>query len=101
MRCVWEIKSNIEFRNEHSIIYIKKWFFNQIIVCFCTARNYLEKHKGWTTNVVAAIVLAIAVKFGGGWFMTWTFFGSVINIFQLETFNFGIKKDLVDIWPIF
>ena len=57
--------------------------------------------KGWTTNVVAAIVLAIAVKFGGGWFMTWTFFGSVINIFQLETFNFGIKKDLVDFWPIF
>ena len=48
------------------------------------------KVKGWTTNVVAAIVMAIAVKFGGGWFGTWTFFGSVINMFQVETFNFGI-----------
>ena len=28
--------------------------------------------------------------------MTWTFFENVINIFYVETFNFGIKKDLVD-----
>ena len=40
--------------------------------------------------------MAFAVKFGGGGFGTWTFFGSVINIFHVETFNFGIKKDLVD-----
>ena len=45
--------------------------------------------KGWTTNVVTAIVIAIAVKFGVGSFGTWTFLGSVINIFHVKTFNFG------------
>jgi len=41
--------------------------------------------------------MAIAVKFEGGGFGSWTFFRSVINIFHVETFNFGIKKDFVDI----
>ena len=57
--------------------------------------------KGLTMNVVAAIVMAITVEFCGGRLGFWAVFGRVINIFHVETFTFGTKKDLANLCPIF